>query len=193
MKRFLLVSICLFGLLCSAEAQDRLFSVTFLQDGRQIPLVAEDNIVHLKKKPFQIQIANVIDEGVLVGATFDQDLYHSAIGEADLEVMWFDNTGMADELFNKEQSVMLSDEAPNYWFYSAKDDHRFDRDPKESNGRYIGTRTISKLALLDPYRMLPLKNVKQNLYMLFYTSTYNTEDDTQAVNDAQGVQIIWEP
>ncbi|MEJ5056194.1 hypothetical protein [Sphingobacterium sp. MYb382] len=193
MKQLFVLSLCLMGFFLSAEAQERLFSVRFIQDGQKVPL-AENNTVNLKKKPFQIQLSHILDEGVLIGATFDKDLYRSAMGDADLEVMWFSNTGMADDMFNDDKSLMMSDEAPSYWFYTSKEQHRFDHDPKESNGRYLGTRTIENLALLDPYRMVPIKNVKKNLYLVFYESSYDAEEDEiQTVTNPLGFQIVWVP
>jgi len=194
MKQLFILSLCLVGVFFNTQAQERLFSVRFVQDGQQVPL-AENNTVNLKKKPFQIQVSHILDEGVLIGATFDQDLYRSAIGEADLEVPWFGDTGMADDMFNDEKSLMISDEAPSYWFYTSKEEHRFDHDPQESNGRYLGTRTIANLALLDPYRLVPIQRVKKTLYLVFYESNYVTEadDEIPTVTDPLGFQIVWVP
>lgn len=185
---FSLVLLCLF--VGSALGQDRMFVVKFIQEGKVIAVDRTGEIT-LSKQPFQIQIEHIIDEGVLVGATFDEGLYRSAIGEADLEVSWYENTGMADALFNKDKSVMVSNDAPNYWFYSSAEEHRFDRDPRASRGRYVGKRTIANIALLDPYRKISVQQIKKDLYFVFYESTYDTEDDAFKRGEPLGVHIRW--
>lgn len=182
----LLLSLFVGGVL----GQDRMFVVKFIQEGKVISVDRTGEIT-LRKQPFQIQIEHIIDEGVLVGATLEDDLYRSAIGEADLEVSWYENTGMADALFNDDKAVMVSNDAPNYWFYSSAEEHRFDRDPRESRGRYVGKRTIANIALLDPYRKIPIQQIKKDLYFVFYESTYDMTKDEFNRGEPLGVHIRW--
>lgn len=152
----------------------------------------KNNTVHLRKAVFQIQVAHVLDEGVLVGATFDADLYRSALGEADLEVSWYENTGMAEGLFNSDKAIIQSDEAPSYWFYTSKAEHRFDKHPKELDGRYIGQRSIANFAFLDPYGLVPIQQIQKDLYLVFYESEFDLDTETNQVITPFGVHIAWE-
>ncbi len=190
MKKFSLLLIFLCIALTKVNAQAARFQVAIYQDGKLLPKDA-NNTVRLQKAAFQIQIEHRIDEGVLVGATFDADLFRSAIGEADLEVSWYENTGMAEGLFNTDKAIIQSDEAPSYWFYSSKSEHRFDKQPKVVNGRYIGQRTIANFAFLDPYGLVPIAQIQKDLYLVFYEADYDLESETSQVLTPLGVHLSW--
>jgi hypothetical protein len=49
--------------------------------------------------------------------------------------------GMADSMFNPENSLIIADEAANYWFYSNQEAHRFNK-VEEVNGSFICYREI---------------------------------------------------
>lgn len=173
----------------AAAAQEPNVGVVFLQDGKEIK--PDGDRIALKREPFEIRIKAVIDEGVLVGVTFDDAIYYSATGRSDAEAVgWFENTGMADALFNPSESVMLSDEAPNYWFYSTVDEHRFDSAPKIVGDYFIGTRTIANIAALDPYRLVSLDQLDDDLFLVFYQVDYDNDD--ALVRDIQGFRLVWE-
>ncbi len=71
-----------------------------------------------------------------MGATTNKDIYAGAVGAFNTEVPWFQSTGMAEEMYNKDQEMFLMDSAPSYWYYTGVKDHRFDKNPKgiQSNG-----------------------------------------------------------
>lgn len=98
---------------------------------------------------------------------------------------------MADELYNKDKAIMISNEAPNYWYYSDMDDHRFDRDPRESYGRFIGRRTISRFAFLEPYHLVSVETVKNDLYLVFYQSDYDVDQDMFEPSEPMAIHIVW--
>ena len=175
----------------SASAQSSTNVVRFLQEGKEAEL--DGDRVLLKRAAFQIEIEGEVGKGVLVGVTFDDAIYYGALGVSDKEnVGWYDNTGMAEELFNDSKSVMVSDEAPSYWFFKSGGEHRFDRNPEIREGRYLGVRTINNLIFLNPYEFTSIESVAHDLYIVFYQVDYKEAFQERTIRDVSGYQIVWQ-
>ena len=150
--------------------------ITIKQDGNLITPV--DGIYHLKKKEFAFVVHSKKIEGFLLGATFDGELYKKAIAKKlNKNVEWFQNTGMAEELYNKEKDITVNDEAPSYWYYTDKNDHRFDKTPKGNSNDWTATRTITNIFDTSSGSPVEIKNLDQNIYILFYEPLYNEDYD----------------
>ena len=169
--------IVFFSLLPSAFAQEYKFNLQVLQGGKIIK--PNELVYHLKSKPISLQIEANNLNGFLVGATFDEDVYKSALGVADLEVNWFEETGMAEELFNSDKSMFVSNDAPSYWYYISKDDHRFDKDPKSTNSGWVGVKTINSLYDIVNGSDIDLKSFKKSIYLFIYKPYYNNEHELE--------------
>jgi hypothetical protein len=154
-------------------AQDVKFSLVVNQGGKKVH--SEDQVYLLERKPFVLQMAARNVEGFLVGATFDRDVYMSAIGEGDLEVSWFVETGMAEGLFNVEQSILISNDAPSYWYYDKKDDHRFDRDTKGIPTDWIAVRTIKQFVDLLNEKTVQVEDYKDSIFLFIYKPEYDDD------------------
>lgn len=152
----------------------------------------DNDRVLLEKRDFQIQVEGEVGQGVLVGTTFDDAIYYGAIGVSDNEsIDWFANTGMAEELYNNSKSIIVNDEAPSYWFYSSKDEHRFDEAPVVIKNIFIGTRSIANIAALDPYRLVPLDQLDDDLFIVFYQVEYGERFEERVIHDINGFHVVW--
>lgn len=160
------------------QAQENSFQVQILQNG--VERKNNDDVYLLKNAPFSIKINAKGYDGFLVGATFDRDIYLSALGEADLEVLWFENTGMAEGKFNADRSLFISDDAPSYWYYDGKNDHRFDRDPAGIPEDWKGQRTIDKFDDLLQDKIIKVSSFNKSVYLYLYNPIYN--DDYELVD-----------
>ncbi|MFZ4928530.1 hypothetical protein [Chryseobacterium sp. Mn2064] len=145
------------------------------QDGKVVEPV--NNVYELKKSPFQFEITSTGLEGFLIGATTNKDIYTSASGLYNAEVPWFQNTGMAEELYNKDKEMFLMDQAPSYWYYTDAKDHRFDKTPKGNIKQWTATRTITRFYDIMTDQAVHLKDFNENAYILMYEPTYNDEYD----------------
>lgn len=169
------ISVCLLAMLFSlaALAQSEKIHIQIKQDGKIVQ--PKDDVYSLDDSEFSFEVNAEYAAGFLVGATLDKYVYQSALGEADLEVMWFENTGMADDMFNPNQEIIISDEAPSYWFYSDAEEHRFDRDPQGTFEQWEGTRTINTFNNLAEYEMIPVAGFDSAIFVYFYIPIYDDE------------------
>lgn len=162
---------CLLSCLFFAQA----LKVVIKQDGKVIEPV--NDVYELKKTAFLFEITSVNLEGFLIGATTDKDIYTAAAGPYNPEVPWFQNTGMAEELYNKDKELFLMDTAPSYWYYTDAKDHRFDKNPKGNLKQWTATRTITRFYDIMTDQAINLKDFDGNAYVFMYESIYNDEYD----------------
>ncbi|MCW2260309.1 MULTISPECIES: hypothetical protein [Sphingobacterium] len=127
----------------------------------------------LAKSPFTFQLNSEGMEGFLVGATLDKDVYLAALGIIDHEVSWFENTGMADEQFNPNQTLTLSNDVPSYWYFTSAQDHRFDPNAKGTAKSWTGNRTIDKIDILEADKLMSVTDLTQPIYVIFYQAEYD--------------------
>ncbi|WP_448606988.1 hypothetical protein [Paenimyroides ceti] len=163
--------------------------VKVMQNQKEI--TSEKNVYMLNKAPFSFQIQSIGIEGLLVGATLDEDLYRSALGEGDLEITWFENTGMAESSFNDKQRMFISNDAPSYWYYTSKKDHRFDKTPTGTSENWNAERTISVLELLESDEQIACKNMERPLYVIFYTNVYDEDYNITEIIIHFDAEIKW--
>ena len=162
---------CVLG--CLAFAQS--LKVVIKQDGKVIEPV--NDVYELKKSAFLFEITSVNLEGFLVGATSDKNIYTVAVGHYNPEVPWFQSTGMAEELYNKDKELFLMDQAPSYWYYTDAKDHRFDKNPKGNLKQWTAARTITRFYDIMADQAVSLKDFEGNAYVLMYEPVYNDEYD----------------
>lgn len=149
--------------------------VIIKQDGKVIEPV--NDVYDLKKSPFLFEITSNNLEGFLIGATTNKDIYAGALGTFNNEVAWFQNTGMAEELYNKDKELFLMDQAPSYWYYTDAKDHRFDKNPKGNSKQWTATRTVTRFYDIMIDQPVNLKDFDGSVYLLMYEPVYNEEYD----------------
>ncbi|AZB16758.1 hypothetical protein EG352_02710 [Chryseobacterium indologenes] len=149
--------------------------VVIKQDGKVIEPI--NDVYDLKKSPFLFEVTANNLEGFLVGATTNKDIYGAALGVYNAEVPWFQSTGMAEELYNKDKEMFLMDQAPSYWYYTDAKDHRFDKNPKGNSKQWTATRTITRFYDVMVDQPVHLKDIDSRVYILMYEPAYNDEYD----------------
>lgn len=155
--------------------------VVIRQDGKIIEPV--NDVYILKKTPFQFEFTSNNLEGFLIGATTDKDIYAAALGVYNAEVPWFQNTGMAEELYNKDKEMFLMDQAPSYWYYTDAKDHRFDKNPKGNLKQWTATRTVTRFYDVMVAQPINLKDFNGNVFVLMYEPVYNDDYDLTGKKD----------
>lgn len=154
-------------------AQNTRLTVSVLQNDTEI--IGAKQVYSVYPQEFTLAFNVENSDGFLIGATFDADVYRSALGMADLEVMWFANTGMAEELFNSEQQLFISNEAPSYWYFENNSDHRFDKSPTGTAQKWSATRSINNFNLIDIEKKIEVKDFTKSLYLVFYENVYDVD------------------
>ncbi len=169
-KSLLFAAFTLLALCSQAQTQ---VNVKVRQD--YVLVEQKDHAFSLKKKPFQLLFHVKNNDAFLISFTQDADLYRSAIGKADLEVSWFENTGMAEGLFNEEKTILLSDEAPSYWYFTDLQDHRFDKHPQGRPVEWTATRTVTQVYQVESESAIPVKDLQKPLYFVIYQTEVDEE------------------
>lgn len=137
---------------CSGSGQKKNGQKSFIdlyieQDGRIINII--DDAAMITRKEFRFVFNFSQPDSVLLNASFNPDSFDSARSGIPLaEISGFINNGIAEELFNSEHTMFISDDSPNYWYYSDDSDSRFDSTVKDENG-YTCRRTVSSFIDLD--------------------------------------------
>lgn len=167
-KSFFLFSLSLLLITGTLFGQQSL-SIRILQEDTIHPVAPGQDIIRLQKKSFRIQLLLQHIEGAYIQASFRDSLFRlppdqSVPGLADLPSM-----AMAEESFNKEKELLVSDEGWSYWFYDpALNWHRFNKKiTLLDSGRVVGTRTIKQLYILPEDEAVKLKDNDRPLYLFF--------------------------
>lgn len=152
-------------------------TVQIKQDGKIVEPI--NDVYLLAKSPFQFEISATDIEGFLVGATTKKVLYTTVIASTDISESWFQNTGMTEELFNKDKELYLMDLAPSYWYFTDSKDHRFDKNPKGSLEHWSAKRTITRFYDVLEDETILLNDFEGSAYILMYSPIYNQEYDME--------------
>jgi len=134
-----------------------------------------DGIYSLQSDVFNFHFESKNLEGFLLGATIDEEVYRAAIGEADLEVNWFFESGMAEELLNPHHTLFISNDAPSYWYFADANDHRLNMGSYGHTGQWNGIRTVSNLYDVASEKYISMHEFKDKLYVFLYKPVYDED------------------
>lgn len=182
---FLLALILLAGCRTTEEAEGKQapleeshFRMEIIQDGKEVPLV--DNSYDLERKPFVFRFTIPSPMAISLNASFKPESYQKTeSGEPMTAIEGFKWGGMADYRFNPEKSLLISDMAFNYWYYTAADDHRFDHNVTHSD--YITClRSVELISDTNPDETveIPIGELKEDtIYLSIFSFTRNEEGE----------------
>jgi len=170
---------------CSADKNIRnenldIIDVTIEQGGNNISII--DDTAEIRRTAFSLRFKFVQQDSILINASFQAETFNNAKEGLPLnELAGFKNTGIAEELFNKDSVIYLSYDSPNFWYYSDDSDHRFNKVLKNENG-YLCTREISGIVDLDGSgEKIDLIKIKQKeVFLVIIKSEWN-EDYTKMI------------
>lgn len=169
-RTLFMIALLLFSWSANAQKSDtsKTFSVTIEQNGH--PLEIKEHTVVLDPGSFDIVFDLSEPMGVLVNASTRNESYKAAkTGKALKEIRGFQETGMAETLFNEDRELWIADDAPSYWFYSSDDEHRFNEVSK-SGDHYIVRRTIEQFYDVASGERIDLFQSGAPLYLVFMSS-----------------------
>jgi len=154
MKKFiyimLLINIAFFNCsnknIAKDDAADRI-DVSVEQGNQNISIV--DNTVEIRRRQFSLVFKFKQPDSVLVNASFHPETFNNACEGLPLdELAGFKDTGITEELYNKNSALYISYKSPNYWYYVDDKDHRFTGVVKKEN-EFICTREITSCIDFD--------------------------------------------
>ncbi len=160
--------------------------ISIEQGGNIINIV--DDEAEIRRNAFSIKFKFTQPESILINASFQSETFNNAREGLPLsELAGFKNTGIAEELFNKDGVIYLSHDTPNFWYYAEDSDHRFNSILKSESG-ITCTREISGIADLDGKGdKIDIIKIKQNeIFLVIIKSDWN-EDYTRMIERSRKI------
>lgn len=149
---FIILSIIITFHGCSAEKNikheiSEIIDVSIEQGGNLISII--DDTAEIRRTGFSLKFRFSQPDSFLINASFQAETFNNARESLPLdELSGFKNTGIAEELFNKNSVIYLSFDSPNFWYYADDSDHRFSSVLKNESS-YLCTREITGIIDLD--------------------------------------------
>lgn len=170
---------------------EQYFQVGFEQNG--VPVPVENHEVVLQKDAFTLVFYFPDREGILVNASVTPESFERArAGRAFKEISGFSDLGMAEEAFNPRALLLLSTQAPHFWYYANAAEHRFN-EVQEENGLLVCRRIVANVMYRDTTKqLLPLRQMpEQALYLVFMKTEWTKDYRQQIEKQRDYVKIVF--
>lgn len=163
------------SLIEAPEALDS-YQVFIIQDSIRKEVLFDEQEIHLQKKPFKIEV-HLKDklEGVSVSSSYKRLYYDTPKDKRFKDWENISSKTMAEDHFNKDKDIIVTNEDLCYWFYDGGEFHRFDPDIKSEKGTTIGTMTVENISDGDTGKSYPIKKIDSPLYMVFFNYDYKID------------------
>jgi hypothetical protein len=160
----------IWGQLC-----DHCFEVEVFQNNQKLEI--KNNIVQLQKLPFEIHVITEQPQGIVINTCLSDSNIVSLQKGTPLNDMEFFLYGMAEDMFNPDQEILIHSHAPSYWYYDDSLNHRFSKVEIESN-RIIGIRRIAQMTNIETDEILSPQKFPESLYLGFIAVQWIPEKST---------------
>jgi len=169
------------------------FRLSVEQDGfvRDI----SDHVVYLEKKPFTLILQFAGNSNIFLNASCTPESFKATALNTPVEsIEGFRESEIAEELFNRDETLILSRRAPLYWHYANENEHRFSEVIKRP-GYVICRRRISWIRNMDADReRIPLSRQKEDdLYLVLVKMEWNTDYSHRIEKKREYLRIIFRP
>lgn len=165
--------------------------VTFIQNGKQIE--PSNGILRLKKVPFDIVFKEAIPFDIMVNASYNERLYDISRKPdvLTLQSEFKANAAIAEALFNEDESIYISNDATNVWYYEDEQHHKFN-EVNTTNGSYESIRSIKRFNDLDSDIIISNLQISKPVYLVFLSvKQYESVSDLIEVKRLS-LKIEWE-
>ena len=158
-----------FSVSAGVLAQQKYVGVRIIQEDNVYAAEQNEATITLQQKTFKLQVLLQHVKGVYVFASFNDSLFHLPAGQAVPGFLNLPDQAMAEEQYNKEKELLVTDDGWSYWFYDpGLHWHRFNKKITFlDSGRVVGTRTVKQLYLVGDQRSVKLKENSRPLYLFF--------------------------
>ena len=150
------------------------------QSGNVIQI--NDDTAEIRRTNFSIILKFPQPESILINASFKPETFNNAREGLPInELAGFKQTGIPEDLFNRESVIYLSKDSPNFWYYADDSDHRFNSVLKSENG-YLCTREISGIVDIDGSgEKIDLIKIKEDIIYLVLIKVEWNESYTKII------------
>ncbi len=190
LKKTVFISLAGLFVSLSGFAQKEHYAIKIIQDSVHLP--DSNHVVLLEKRLFRIQVELQDMDGVYLFAAFKDSIYklnerQPIPGFKDLPSM-----SMAEEQFNPDQELIISDDGWAYWFFDPKVDwHRFDKEIRVSGKQVIAAKSVKQFYLSSSEKILPISEVVEPLYLFFISAKENKAQELIGELQRYKIKIAW--
>lgn len=175
-------------------AQQKDVSIRIVQDDEAHQLNDFETRLALEKEGFKIQVLLSKTEGVYVFASFSDSVYKTGPSDPVPGFKDLPNLAMAEDEFNNNKELIISNEGWSYWFYDPELNwHRFNKKLVflDSN-KVVGVKSIKQYYLLDEKEEVKVKDNNRPLY-IFFVAVSETDDKGRPVKEfmRRKLKIEW--
>ena len=168
---------------------DHCFEVALFQDGKQV--IIDNHIAVLKKRPFDIHLISYEPQGIVINTCLsDSNMIQLASGKP-YDQLDFMQYGMAEDMFNPDQEILIHSHAPSYWYFDDNFNHRFTR-VELNKDQIIGIRHIEQMTDVETGEIISSANFPSHLYLGFLSSVWNAETFTSKEFHRDYLTIVFE-
>lgn len=167
------------------------FRIYIEQDGTVKDI--DSGEVSLDKKPFVIIVTFIGPDSIFMNASFTDESYIPARdGKPAQEIYGFKGTGIAEELYNPAEVLMISKKSPNFWHYENESDHRFN-EVTERSGILICKRRISNIVDLDSSKeKIYISEMEEDeIYLVFMKLEWNDNYDSKIEKKRDYLRLVF--
>jgi len=168
------------------------FRFSIEQDG--IVKDVENHEIAIKRKPFFIVIYFQAPDGIFLNASLSDNSYKAALeGKNASEITGFEGTVLSEELFNKNETLMLSEKSPCFWQYASINEHHFSQ-VVEKAGVLICRRRVSHVVDMDTDKeTIAVSDTKKNeLNLVIMKMEWNDDYSSKTEKKREMVKIKYE-
>ncbi len=151
------------------------FLIAFEQDGAILPV--ENHQVKLRRAPFAIIIYFTGTDSIFVHASPERKtLDLTAEGKPLSELPGFSESEIPENLYNRDETLFLSEKSPGFWKYTSEREHNF-TSVKQENNVIVCRRIITSLTDHDADdRVTPLeKTGLENIFLSTIKMEWNED------------------
>jgi hypothetical protein len=153
----------------AAEITTNTPSLTFViyQDGKEVK--SKSSIIKLKKTPFTIKFEVKKAEGIFLQASHLDSWYQLENSESIPDREYIFPKAMAEENFNTDKDLIISNEYYAYWFFDEKDDwYRMSRVEKTKNG-FKAEVDVENLFIREPEKnVIKVEEATKPIYLFAF-------------------------
>ena len=175
------------GDVASKIAQNQTFEIKIIQDSI-VYKADENNTVLLHKRPFKIQIELKNIEGVYLFASLHDTIYKLKDSKQIPDFKNIPSMSMAEETYNANQELIISNDGWAYWFYKPTDNwHRMDKEVIVTKSSITISKTIKQFYFSASEDEVSIENNKKQLYLFFFSAKQN--ENSELVNELQRYRL----
>lgn len=190
LKKLLIFSICITSLDGIAQSS---FSMKVLQGNLSHEISYLDTTLILKPEEFKFEFVLHSIEGVFSTISYQDNYYNTPLDTSLYEWEMIPFKVMAEEEFNIDKDMVVSDDGFCYWFYEEdKDWYRMDKSIEIQKKSIKASYTVNQIYDREKSDYLSLNKINQPIYLVFFIAKKNADSELTKEYERKRIAIRFE-